>query len=84
MIADLYGILICVVGVLGIAWILWVMRDGDKDRHDEDDARAFFDVHGHWPDETPEQVAAEAERQRTVAAVAVHAPVSQPSPDGFV
>ena len=26
---------------------------GDRDRDTEDRARAFFDEHGHWPDEEP-------------------------------
>lgn len=26
---------------------------GDDDRSAEDEARAFFDRHGHWPDEEP-------------------------------
>lgn len=26
---------------------------GDRDRDVEDRARAFFDEHGHWPDEEP-------------------------------
>jgi hypothetical protein len=25
--------------------------EGDKDRDREDAARAYFDEHGHWPDE---------------------------------
>jgi hypothetical protein len=53
MLAEAYGIFICVAGVVGLIWILYVMRNGDKDRHQEDDARAFFDEHGHWPDEDP-------------------------------
>jgi hypothetical protein len=83
MIANLYGIFICVAGVVGIAWILWVMRHGDQDRYDEDAARTFFDEHGHWPDETPEQ--AEAERRRLAASAgAPQAPVSHASSDGLV
>ena len=82
MIANLYGIFICVAGVVGIAWILWVMRHGDQDRYDEDAARVFFDEHGHWPDETAEQ--AQAERARLAASAAVAPPVSRPSSDGLV
>lgn len=83
MIANLYGIFICVAGVVGIAWILWVMRHGDQDRYDEDAARAFFDEHGHWPDETREE--AEAERRRlATSAGAPAAPVSRASSDGLV
>ena len=26
---------------------------GDRDRSEEDDARAFYDRHGRWPDEPP-------------------------------
>jgi hypothetical protein len=81
MIADIYGIFICVAGVVGIAWILWVMRHGDQDRHDEDHARAFFDEHGHWPDETPEQAAAERAR---LARAAASPSSSHASPDGLV
>lgn len=84
MLANAYGIFICVAGVAGIIWILYVMRNGDKDRFEEDDARAFFDEHGHWPDETPEE--AEAERARLAAASvsAGAAPVSRASSDGLV
>jgi hypothetical protein len=83
MLANAYGIFICVAGVAGLIWIVWVMRNGDKDRHAEDAARAFFDEHGHWPDQTLEE--AEAERVRIAASAAAQAvPVSRPSPDGFV
>ncbi len=83
MLADAYGIFICVAGVVGIAWILWVMRHGDEDRHEEDRARLFFDEHGHWPDQTREE--AEAERASIAAtAGAPVPPVSQASPDGLV
>lgn len=38
-------------------WLLnWFYRvgvKGDRDRDREDDARAYFDRHGHWPDEEP-------------------------------
>jgi hypothetical protein len=83
VLANAYGIFICVAAVVGIAWIIWVMRHGDADRRNEDAAREFFDRHGHWPDETLEQ--AEAERARiTASSGTAPAPVSQASPDGFV
>jgi hypothetical protein len=81
VLANAYGIFICVAGVAGIAWILWVMRHGDRDRHEEDAARTFFDEHGHWPDETLED--AEAERAR-LAGSAAAPQVSRASPDGLV
>ena len=31
-----------------------VIRTGYPERQEEDAARAFFDEHGHWPDEPPE------------------------------
>ncbi|HEU4973516.1 MAG TPA: hypothetical protein VFT50_00390 [Baekduia sp.] len=83
MLANAYGILTVVAGVVGIAWILYLTRNGDKDRYDEDAARQFFDEHGHWPDETLEE--AQAERRRLAASAgAPHPPVSQASPDGLV
>jgi hypothetical protein len=83
MIANIYGIFICVAGVVGIAWIIWMMRNGDKDRHEEDRARVFFDEHGHWPDETLEE--AEAERARLAATSNAPIPgVAQASSDGAV
>jgi hypothetical protein len=38
-------------GVLSLAALIWVAARGDSARDEEDAARAFFDVHGHWPDE---------------------------------
>jgi hypothetical protein len=83
MLANAYGIFICVAGVAGIIWILYVMRHGDKDRHAEDAARTFFDEHGHWPDETLEDALAERARIAASAGTSV-APVSRPSSDGSV
>jgi hypothetical protein len=83
MIANIFAIFVVVAGVLGIGWIIWLMRHGDTDRHEEDHARVFFDEHGHWPDETPEQ--AEAERARLASASAGPTPmVTQATPDGLV
>jgi hypothetical protein len=82
MIANLTAILVVIIGVVGIGWIIWLLRHGDTDRHDEDRARVFFDEHGHWPDETLED--ALAERARIAAAQAPNAPVSRASSDGLV
>jgi hypothetical protein len=32
--------------------MVWIATRGHRERDDEDAARAFFDLHGHWPDET--------------------------------
>ena len=83
MLANAYAIFICVAAVAGIAWIVWVMRNGDKDRDAEDLARVFFDEHGHWPDQTREE--AEAERAAIASSAGAPVPpVSHASPDGFV
>ena len=38
-------------------WLLNIMYrvsvKGERDRDREDEARAYFDEHGHWPDEPP-------------------------------
>ncbi len=80
---TVWSILTAVIGVVGSIGILYKLRNLDRDRHGEDDARAFFDEYGHWPDETLEQ--AEAERARILAAGTVTpAQVSTPSSDGYV
>ena len=83
MLANAYAIFIVVAAFVGIGWIIWVMRHGDSDRHDEDDARSFFDEHGHWPDETPEEAAAERARLAAAAGAPVPA-VTEASSDGLV
>jgi hypothetical protein len=81
MISLVYGIFICVAGVVGIGWVLWIIRHGDTDRYDEDAARVFFDEHGHWPDETADDAAA----RRAATAAQVSAPVvTQAASDGTV
>jgi hypothetical protein len=38
-------------GFAGLAVLLWIAWRGDPERAKEDAARAFFDRHGHWPDD---------------------------------
>lgn len=49
-------------GVTG--WFMWIVLSEKRDdpRHEEDDARTFFDEHGHWPDEDPRRAEALAAR----------------------
>lgn len=46
-----------IIGAGLSVWLLnWLYRfgvAGDDERHAEDEARAFFDKFGHWPDEKP-------------------------------
>jgi hypothetical protein len=40
---------------LSVALLNWLHRmgvTGDRAREEEDEARAYFERHGHWPDET--------------------------------
>ena len=52
--ADLVWSIIAALGgilVVGVVFYYWTAHDADRER--EDDARRFFDEHGHWPDEPP-------------------------------
>jgi hypothetical protein len=46
---DVVTVAIAVVALLGLAVFL---ARPDRARADEEDARDFFDAHGHWPDES--------------------------------
>lgn len=43
-------------GFAGVAGLLWIAWRGDPARAKEEDARAFFDRNGHWPDEAGDGV----------------------------
>jgi hypothetical protein len=49
-------------------WFTKVVTDKrrDDERYGEDDARTFFDEHGRWPEEDPDEV--EAQRRRAAEA----------------
>ena len=47
-------------GIVGAGLAIWLLNflfrvgvTGDHERKSEDEARAYFDQHGHWPDEAP-------------------------------
>ncbi len=42
------------LALLSIPLFIAIIRTGHDERHEEDDARAFFDAHGHFPDEPAE------------------------------
>ena len=46
--------------IIGAGIAIWILNvlfrigvTGDVERREEEDARDFFDRHGHWPDEPP-------------------------------
>ena len=47
-----------------VGWFIKTVlaKDRDQERFVEDDARDFFDEHGHWPDETPDDARRRAEQ----------------------
>jgi len=53
-----------VAAFAAVGWFVKTIlaKDRDAERFEEDDARAFFDEHGHWPDETPADAEARARR----------------------
>ena len=44
-----YVALALATGMCGI--VLYFLFQGDDDRRREEEAREYFDTHGHWPDE---------------------------------
>jgi hypothetical protein len=55
---SVFDIISIGAAVGSIIWFGWIVSTGHDERHSEDDARAFYDEHGRWPDETPEQATA--------------------------
>jgi hypothetical protein len=52
--AETIWSVIAVVGGLGmVVVILYFLVTGHNDRNEEEEARRYFDEHGHWPDEAP-------------------------------
>lgn len=43
-----------VLALASIPALVLVIRTGHDARHAEDEARAYFDAHGRWPDEDEE------------------------------
>jgi hypothetical protein len=53
MFVAISNIIAGVAGIGLIVGLVWIAKHGHADRDAEDAARAFFDEHGHWPDEAP-------------------------------
>jgi hypothetical protein len=76
-VSDVFAYVILAIGIVGFYFIFRVLRQFDP-RGSEDEARAFFDEHGHWPDQTPAE--AEEERRRLASVYSV----AEPDDDGYV
>ncbi len=57
MVVNIANYIAAAGGVAALLSLVWIARRPDQDRAEEDEARAFFDLHGHWPDEPPEAAA---------------------------
>lgn len=53
-----WGIVAIIGSVGGVGVLIYLQARGGTDRVEEDGARAYFDEHQRWPDESPEDVAA--------------------------
>ncbi len=51
MVELIWSIIAVLGSILLIVVILWSLATGRGDRDREEDARRYFDEHGHWPDE---------------------------------
>jgi hypothetical protein len=47
------GIVSAGLAVYAMSWLYRASVDGDRTRDEEEAARAYFDLHGRWPDEAP-------------------------------
>ncbi|HSD81326.1 MAG TPA: hypothetical protein VLB47_11710 [Solirubrobacteraceae bacterium] len=51
MVGDIINIAAVILGFVALVGLVVVVGRPDRQREREDAARAFFDAHGHWPDE---------------------------------
>jgi hypothetical protein len=51
MVETIWSIIGVTGGVLMVVVILYFLATGKGDREREEEARRFYDEHGHWPDE---------------------------------
>jgi len=78
-VSDVFEYLILAIGVVGFYFIFRTLRQFADPRGAEDAARAFYDEHGHWPDQTPEE--AEAERRELASSAYT---LAEPDDQGYV
>jgi hypothetical protein len=72
--------------LIGAGLSVWLLNfmyrvsvKGERDRDREDEARAFFDEHGYWPDETPPPRPASPQRDLHRSSRDPHRPSHHPA-----
>jgi hypothetical protein len=53
MILEIWTYIAVALSVVMCGIIIYFLFQGDNDRRLEEEAREYFDAHGHWPDEAP-------------------------------
>jgi hypothetical protein len=51
MLYQAYAIFACLAAFAMCVVVVYFLIAGRNDRNDEEEARKYFDAHGHWPDE---------------------------------
>jgi hypothetical protein len=51
MIQEAYAAIAVLLSVAMCAGVVYLLIAGREDRDREEEAREYFDAHGHWPDE---------------------------------
>ena len=58
---EIFDIVSVVAAFAAVGWLIKTIFTGNDERAEEEQARAFFDEHGHWPDEDPPERSGEVE-----------------------
>jgi hypothetical protein len=53
MAETIWSIIALLGAILVVATIAYFIATGRNDREADEEARRYFDEHGHWPDESP-------------------------------
>jgi hypothetical protein len=51
MVQDVLDSFLAFLGIASIGVLIWLVSKPNREREDEDAARAYFDAHGRWPDD---------------------------------
>ena len=50
---QIWAVVAVILALAMCAAVVYFLITGRHDRDDDEAAREYFDVHGHWPDEKP-------------------------------